>query len=111
MPQASCSCRGSYRPWAGGRPFARFILCASIAVTLSFLAGGQAVRPRTLRASLGKDVTFNLHPSGHESTTQNFDAWNKKLGTQERGLKLGAETECGAKEKRSAACQIGRAHV
>src|SRR5579864_3570811 len=24
IPQASCSCRGSYRPWAGGRPFFGF---------------------------------------------------------------------------------------
>src|ERR1700680_1402567 len=24
IPQASCSCAGSYRPWAGGRPFFGF---------------------------------------------------------------------------------------
>src|SRR5450631_188816 len=90
--QASCSCAGWYRPWAGGGPFGFFIcvVMGAFAALASFAAHSSASRSVVLELGVGTlpakvagvsrtsaqehtSLSSYLLPEGRESTIQNFD--------------------------------------
>src|SRR5579864_336274 len=87
IPQASCSCAGSYRPWAGGKPFfgfrrvfMDFVRWTEFLSNYSFLGcgfrGGRAVTHICSR-----NRRLYSRACRRASTMQNFDATHANFGT------------------------------